>query len=253
MEDLDPPREQPGAAQSILHSLQAHNLHWDEEPVWQSKRSQAYDHTLAELHSRQLLFFCNCTRAMLGPQGSCNGRCELQQEDIQPPVSYRLKVKKDSVIRFTDRLQGPMKVHLGRELSDYTVRRKDGLYAYQLAVVVDDAAQGITHIVRGSDLLDSTARQIYLQQQLQAATPTYLHLPVIANEQGQKFSKQNHAPALDDSASCDNLRLALRFLRQAQPPEHAVSNDAILRFAAAHWSPSKLPAVMSIPASTLTQ
>ena len=132
------------------------------------------------------------------------------------------------------------------------MRRKDGLFAYQLAVVVDDAWQGITHIVRGSDLLDSTPRQIFLQQALACHTPRYTHIPVIADQNGQKFSKQNHAPALDDHDAPANLRAALIFLRQDAPPAALHTTASILAYASERWEPERIPPVMSITASGTT-
>ncbi len=148
-------------------------------------------------------------------------------------------------------LQGPQRTALGKSLADFVVRRKDGLDAYQLAVVVDDAAQGITHVVRGSDLLDSTPRQIFLQQRLAYATPCYAHLPVITTAQGQKFSKQNHSPALDNAQAVDNLRSALRFLQQADPPSTLTSVDPLLAFAIEHWVLQQVPGTTAIPAACI--
>ncbi|MEP5566743.1 MAG: tRNA glutamyl-Q(34) synthetase GluQRS [Halioglobus sp.] len=251
MEDLDPPREEPGAAQSILQSLQDHGLNWDEEVLWQSSRSTAYQDALQQLHQHHLLFRCDCTRAMLGPDGACNGRCQPNQDRVGSPHALRVAVAKDTTITFEDRLQGRQQEALGEHLPDFVLRRKDALFAYQLAVVVDDAFQGVTHIVRGSDLLESTGRQIYLQQQLGMPRPDYCHIPVITNEQGQKFSKQNHAPALQVSEARANLRQALAFLRQPSPPDSLVSCDAILKFSIEHWSPDALPACRGIAETTI--
>tara|TARA_B110000879_G_scaffold78544_1_gene109323 strand:- start:1098 stop:1556 length:459 start_codon:yes stop_codon:yes gene_type:complete len=148
-------------------------------------------------------------------------------------------------------LQGPEHTLLGQSLKDFVVKRKDKLYAYQLAVVVDDAEQGITHVVRGSDLLDSTPRQIFLQQRLDYPTPRYCHLPVITTPQGQKFSKQNHAPALDNSMAHSNLLCALRFLHQSEPPAALASVEQLLAYAIEHWSLEQIPAVSSIPAASI--
>ena len=136
-------------------------------------------------------------------------------------------------------------------MQDFIVRRKDRLHAYQLAVVVDDAEQGITHVVRGSDLLDSTARQIFLQQVLSQSTPLYFHLPVITTGQGQKFSKQNLAPALDNEKSVYNLRCALRFLQQHEPPSEIKSVDLLLAQAVEQWSPARVPVAMTIGAESI--
>tara|TARA_R110002110_G_scaffold362241_1_gene571973 strand:+ start:28926 stop:29825 length:900 start_codon:yes stop_codon:yes gene_type:complete len=249
VEDLDPPREEPEATQKILHSLQHHGLFWDETPVYQSQRYAAYQSALQQLNTEGQLFKCDCTRALLGPNGACNGRCKPRQADIVEPVALRVSVPAQCVIEFDDRLQGHQHAGLGEQLPDFVVRRKDALFAYQLAVVVDDAAQHITHIVRGSDLLDSTPRQIFLQQALDYPTPQYCHIPVITGADGQKLSKQNHAPALDDSRPCDNLRDALAFLQQPSPPPALNNVQKILAFAMQHWSLRQVPAKTGIAAS----
>ena len=251
MEDLDPPREEPGAAHSILQSLVDHGLQWDEDVLWQSSRNAAYQNALQQLDKHQLLFCCDCTRAMLGPGGACNGRCQPRQDQIGSPHALRVNVAKGTTIAFQDRLQGHQLEALGKDLPDFVLRRKDELFAYQLAVVVDDAFQGVTHIVRGSDLLESTARQIYLQQQLHMPTPDYCHVPVITNEQGQKFSKQNHAPALKASEALKNLRQALAFMRQPSPPASLVTCEDILKFSTPNWSSESLPPCLGIVATTI--
>jgi glutamyl-Q tRNA(Asp) synthetase len=247
MEDLDPPREEPGAARRILHSLQSHGLRWDEDVMWQGKRKAAYAAALAELGAAGHLFFCDCTRAMLAPTGACRGRCQGRQAQVATPRAVRVAVPSHCLIHFTDQLQGLVNCHLGEELPDFAVKRKDGLDAYQLAVVVDDDAQGISHVVRGSDLLDSTGRQIFLQQRLGYRVPHYCHLPVITNSEGQKFSKQNHAPALDDQAATANLRTALRFLQQSTPPLELATVEQILAFASYHWALQRVPACLTVP------
>ncbi|KZX56969.1 tRNA glutamyl-Q synthetase [Halioglobus sp. HI00S01] len=251
MEDLDPPREQPGAADSILRSLEAHGLTWDESVLWQSQRHEAYTAALAELERKQLLFSCDCTRATLGPGGACRGRCLPRQEQLKPPCARRVRVPESTVIQFQDAYQGPQQDALGSALPDFTLQRKDTLYAYQLAVVVDDGFQAISHIVRGSDLLDSTPRQYYLQRCLDLPHPAYGHLPVITNELGQKYSKQNHAPALDGDRAAHNLRQALAFLHQSVPPADAGSPQEILDYACQHWQPGAIPGVMGLPAAQL--
>ena len=251
MEDLDPPREETGAARRILHSLQCHGLRWDEQVMWQSRRHDAYARALASLAAADQLFYCECPRASLGSNGVCQGGCRLRQGALASPSATRVIVPPACQITFTDQLQGAQHVDLGAEMPDFVVKRKDGLNAYQLAVVVDDAAQAITHVVRGSDLLDSTPRQIFLQQLMSWPTPKYCHLPVITNERGQKFSKQNHAPALDDEQAPDNLRSALRFLQQNAPPAELADTDAILAFAIAHWLPQSIPPTLGVPASSL--
>ncbi len=249
MEDLDPPREETGAARRILSSLVNHGLHWDGDALFQSRRDGAYAAALGELAAGGRLFSCDCTRALLGPDGACRGHCRTRQGQLSEPAATRIAVPPECHIRFTDRIQGIVDTALGADVPDFVVRRKDGLDAYQLAVVVDDAWQGITHIVRGSDLLDSTARQIFLQQVLGYPTPQYSHLPVITDGAGQKFSKQNHAPALDDHNAPANLRTALRFLRQSEPPVALGTAGKILAFASQHWAPGKIPPALSITAT----
>ncbi|MEM1113763.1 MAG: tRNA glutamyl-Q(34) synthetase GluQRS [Pseudomonadota bacterium] len=239
MEDLDPPREEPGAARKILDSLIAHGLTWDGDVLWQSQRHAAYQEALKALAGSHKTFACTCTRAQIGPDGYCGGGCNgLAPTGI--PFATRVRVPVNTVVRFEDKLQGQHTERLGTTLKDFVLLRKDGLFAYQLAVVVDDAHQGITHVVRGSDLLDSTARQIFLQQQLGLATPAYSHIPVLLNDEGQKLSKQNQAPALDDSRAPSNLRVALGFLNQRKPPE-TDSVSTILAHAITHWDAGALP------------
>jgi glutamyl-Q tRNA(Asp) synthetase len=248
MEDLDPPREQPGAADAILHSLEQHGLHWDDEVLWQGSRAAAYDQALTSLRRAGHLFHCDCTRQTLGPEGCCGGRCRPRQAEVKPPVATRVAVAEATTVDFDDLWQGQQHCELGQSVSDFTVLRKDGLYAYQLAVVVDDADQGINHVIRGSDLLDSTARQIYLQQILGYSTPVYGHFPVLLNEHGQKLSKQNRAPAIDNNQARDNLRQALHFLRQPVPPASLATAAEVLAFATANWSRQKIPAGMGLAA-----
>lgn len=245
MEDLDPPREQAGAAYAILYSLEAHALQWDESVMWQSQRHGAYRDALDLLRADGHLFHCDCTRAMLGAGGACNGRCQGRQSDIAGPAATRVMVDPAASISFDDAYQGPQQCALGADLADFTLLRKDGLFAYQLAVVVDDAAQAITHVHRGSDLLDSTARQRYLQQLLGYALPEYGHFPVITRD-GQKFSKQNHAPALHDTQAADNLRAALRFLRQPATTEEAPTD--LLAQAISQWQPARVPRQLAVAA-----
>jgi glutamyl-Q tRNA(Asp) synthetase len=251
MEDLDPPREEAGAAERILHSLDAHNLQPDEPVLFQSRRLHDYDKALQRLNESGLLFQCDCSRAQMGAEGICRGDCRSQARDVTSTqdnaCAERVAVRPGTVIHFDDRLLGTQTSHLEQALADFVVKRKDGLHAYQLAVVVDDAYQEITHIVRGSDLLDSTPRQIYLQQLLGYDTPHYCHVPVLINNEGKKLSKQNHAPAIDDKVSAANLRRALVYLRQPEPPPSAVSNSEILAHAIEQWSIQTLPTTLDIP------
>lgn len=251
MDDLDPPREEPGAADTILRSLEAHGLHWDEAVMYQSQRNSAYQAALEMLNAKGLLFYCECSRAMQGPEGVCCGNCSYRQEWVGEPRAIRLRVPAETVVHFHDLVQGDQTAMLGETNPDFIVRRKDGLNAYQLAVVIDDAAQGITHVVRGSDLLDTTPKQVFLQQTSGHSTPAYAHLPVITTLAGQKFSKQNHAPPLNSDKASRNLRQALAFLQQPPPPKAIVTVPEIIAFAVEAWSLAAVPKCLAIPASTL--
>ena len=241
MEDLDPPREQAGAADEILYSLEQHGLFWDESVMWQSSRQEAYEQALMALKQAGHLFQCDCTRQMMGAEGNCGGRCQPRQAELIAPVATRLAVNATATIDFADLWQGQQHCELDKVVSDFTLLRKDSLYAYQLAVVVDDADQAITHVIRGCDLLASTARQIYLQRLLGYSIPVYGHFPVLLNDQGQKLSKQNKAPAIDNNYATDNLRQALQFLRQPAPPTALMTAAEILTFATANWGSQLLP------------
>ncbi|MFA7386155.1 MAG: tRNA glutamyl-Q(34) synthetase GluQRS [Thiohalobacteraceae bacterium] len=248
MEDLDKPREQPGAADAILRTLDRFGLHWDGPVLYQSQRADAYAAALERLRATGQSFPCGCTRreiadsALPGPLGPLYpGTCRGGIPPGQAARAERLRVNAQ-VIRFQDRLQPPVHQNLASEVGDFVVSRADGVVAYQLAVVVDDAEQGITDVVRGSDLLLSTPRQIYLQTLLGFATPGYLHLPVAVNGAGEKLSKQTYAMAVDDLPVPDVAREALTFLGQAPPDSsHAADLAAYWTAAAAAWDPHRIP------------
>ena len=251
MEDLDPPREEAGAADRILTSLERHGLIGDDAVLFQRHRADAYHAALQQLEGAGHLFSCACTRAALGPSGACNGTCRQHRPDNGTLCATRVRVPPKTCIEFTDTLQGVQSEALGAETPDFILQRKDTLIAYQLAVVVDDAFQGITHVVRGSDLMASTPRQIFLQQRLGLSRPAYTHVPVITTPQGQKFSKQNKSSPLDDDRAGCNLRLALRFLGQPSPPARLRHPIDLLAHAAQAWTRNAIPAVLSIPAATV--
>ena len=225
IEDLDPPREQPGAADDILRTLECYGFEWD-GPVWyQSMRHAAYEEALATLLRSGALYACGCTRKEIadsstrGIEGPAYpGTC---RSGLGPGRSPRaLRVRTDgALIEFVDRLQGTQRSRMETDIGDFVVKRADGLFAYQLAVVVDDAAQGITEVVRGADLLHSTARQIHLQRLLGLPTPAYAHLPIVLNAAGEKLSKQTLAPALPCAEPVPVLWQALRFLGMDPPPQ----------------------------------
>lgn len=236
IEDLDPPREDPTASQLIPEQLLAHGLKWDGPIQYQSHHSQAYEAALQKLRDKQKLFPCQCTRKQLAEhnglhQGICGSR-----EDA--PHAWRLKVPAEEW-GFHDDVYGEYSQQLQQDVGDQVLKRKDGLYAYQLAVVVDDFESGITHVVRGVDLLDNTPRQLYLQHCLNYPHPNYLHLPLVTNDQGQKLSKQNQAQAIDLNTPKDNLLAALTFLQQPLP-DTDLDMAQLLQWAADHWDPDTI-------------
>jgi glutamyl-Q tRNA(Asp) synthetase len=194
IEDLDTPRTVPGAADDILRTLERFGLEWDGPVLYQSTRIDAYEAALDQLRRRDLAFPCTCSRKDIGERYP--GTCRTGPRGSRDALSWRFRVSGETV-EFEDRRLGPQRQNVEEYVGDFVLKRADGLFAYQLAVVVDDAAQGITDIVRGEDLLDSTARQIQLQRSLGYPQPRYLHLPVVNNELGQKLSKQTGAAALD--------------------------------------------------------
>ena len=244
IEDVDRPRTVAGAEEAILRSLEVHGLYWDGAVVRQSERTEAYEAALETLRLRGHVYPCSCTRRELreasapGPGHSpvYPGICRQGPRRRRPVHAWRVRVG-PGVIAFRDGRCGEVVQDLEREVGDFIVRRADGWFAYQLAVVVDDAWQGITQVVRGEDLLDNTPRQIHLQSLLDLPRPDYRHLPVVRNHRGEKLSKQTRAPALDDGRPRANLREALRFLGLA-PPEGLGGVDEILAWAIAAWSSS---------------
>lgn len=248
MEDLDPPREVSGAADDILRTLEAFGLYWDREVMYQSRRHGAYQQTLQRLEHAQLVYPCGCSRkdirentARSGSGDVYPGTCRDGLPQGREARSLRLRVP-DLNVRFGDRLQGDIEEWLPEKSGDFIIRRADGLFAYQLAVVVDDAEQGITDVVRGADLLDSTCRQIFLQQSLGVARPRYLHLPVAVNEHGEKLSKQTKAPAVSPRQAVAALTAALRFLGQSVPDGLESSQQAdFWSWAVPNWQSGRIP------------
>jgi len=223
MEDLDPPREVPGAADAILHTLEAFGLAWDGPVLYQSTRQAAYGAALEQLRAAGLAYDCGCTRREVAQAGRPGldgpvypGTCRNGLPPGKSPRAVRVR-SEGAAIEFKDRQQGPIRQDVAREVGDFVIRRADGHYAYQLAVVVDDAFQGVTHVVRGADLLDSTPRQILLQRRLGLPTPAYLHHKLVLTPDGEKLSKQTHAPAVDDTNPIPALMSALEFLGERVP------------------------------------
>ena len=251
MEDLDTPRCVPGTADDILHALEAFGLYWDETVLYQSQRTAAYADALHELQKSGMAYPCACSRkeiadsALHGIEGQIYpGTCRNGIAAGKHARAWRVSTDAKA-IEFEDELQGLNTQHLESEIGDFVIKRADGLFAYQLAVVVDDAFQGITHIVRGADLLASTLRQIYLQRLLGLPTPRYMHLPIAVNAQGEKLSKQTLAPPVCTAKPAASLLRALIFLRQ-EPPVELTDYDlnSVLNWAITHWDTSKLNGIM---------
>lgn len=244
IEDIDPPREMPGAADQILFTLEAFGLTWDGPVVYQSQRHEAYQHALDQLRAQGRAYPCYCTRKQRQGQSIYLGHCRHQP----PPhthlaPAWRFALEENSLLCWEDQLQGHQAFNF-LEIGDPIIRRRDGYWAYQLAVVVDDLEAGMTHLVRGYDLLDSTPWQLALYQALapEQKPPTYLHLPLIINAQGQKLSKQNHAPAICASRASAHLIQALEYLNQPILAEWAsLSVEALLSLAVQHWDRTRLP------------
>ncbi|MCX7150758.1 MAG: tRNA glutamyl-Q(34) synthetase GluQRS [Rhodocyclales bacterium] len=254
MEDVDAPRCSTAAAGKILRVLEACGLEWDGEVVWQSQRTQAYAVALERLKAAGRVFPCACTRKELADSGIAPdgatiypGTCRQGLPAGRPARAWRVAVG-NTRVSFDDAVQGRIISDLASEAGDFIVLRADGLFAYQLAVVVDDAETGITHVVRGADLLASTPRQIFLQQCLGVPTPVYAHLPVAVNAAGEKLSKQTRAPPVECSRPGPELFAALEFLGQQPPLElSGVGVAELWTWAKANWQLARVPRGPALP------
>ncbi len=259
MEDLDRPREVPGAGDHILRTLDAFGLHWDGAVLYQSRRRDAYAEALACLDRAGLTYPCGCTRREIalagraGPEGPVYpGTCRNGLPSRREPCSIRLRV--DTAVRgFSDGIQGPQRQDLATDVGDFVLRRADGIHAYQLAVVVDDGEQGITDVVRGADLLLSTPRQILLQQHLGLPQPAYAHLPLALDSSGRKLSKSLAALPVQTADPVPALLHAWRFLGQREPPEPPEGARAFWDWALARWDPDRVPGTVAMTAPTCGQ
>jgi glutamyl-Q tRNA(Asp) synthetase len=248
MEDLDRPRCDRAAADTILRQLEAYGLGWDGAVLTQSQRNDAYAAALHALRSEGAVFPCTCTRSQLAhvPRNAEGeiiypGTCRLHSLPRMAVHAWRVRVENVN-IHFDDRIHGALQQDLATEVGDFVVRRADGLFAYQLAVVVDDAFQGVTHIVRGADLLWNTPRQIYLQRLLGLPTPAYAHVPLVTNAAGQKLSKQTLAPALPERGRRAVLAQALAALGHPPPADLVGAGpDELLAWAVAQWRIESVP------------
>lgn len=248
MEDLDPPRESQEAVTAILHALEALGLHWDGPVLFQSQRHAAYEEALQVLQEKALVFGCDCSRQQLVRHGGIyTGHCRGRRLAWSHEIALRCRVAPET-ISFDDALQGHFQQQLAADVGDFVVRRRDGLYAYQLAVVVDDAFQGITDVVRGIDLLDSTPRQIWLQRQLGFVSPRYAHVPIIVNQEGQKLSKQHCATPANVNSPGATLVQALHYLQMTPDPALAdAAPEVILAWACNVWNIDKLKGIRQVP------
>jgi glutamyl-Q tRNA(Asp) synthetase len=280
MEDLDGPRCVPGAAADILSTLECFGLQWDGGILYQSQRTEAYAEALHRLREMGAAYPCACTRREIADSalhgvdgliypGTCRNGIpaghelpghelpghELPRQGAARTYAWRVRTDRamqagaePGVVAFDDEVQGRFAQHLEREIGDFVVRRADGLYAYQLAVVVDDAFQGVTHVVRGADLLASTPRQIYLQRLLGLPTPHYMHVPVAVDERGEKLSKQTLAAPVERARPQETLWRVLSFLRQSPPAELRAERVAsMLNWAVANWDSANLRGLRSLP------
>lgn len=247
MDDIDRDREVPGAADDILRTLEAFGLTWDGPVLYQSRRLDAYQAALEQLRESGRVFDCGCTRreAQTGPTGIEGpvypGTCRDGLPPGRAPRSVRFRTTEGD-LAFKDGIQGAIAQNPAADVGDFVVRRADGQFAYQLAVVVDDAAQGVTEVVRGADLLTSTPRQILLQQALRLPVPVYWHVPLITHADGRKFSKSEGAAALDPLRPVPGLLAALDRLGQSPPADLAAENvDTVLAWATANWQVDSVP------------
>lgn len=250
MEDVDAPRTVPGAATQILHGLEDFGFEWDGEILWQSQRLDAYAVTLEQLKAEGWAYGCTCSRREIGDSATLTaidgglvypGTCRNGLPPNSVARAWRLRTSNEEIV-LEDRLQGRIAQKLESEVGDFVLLRADGQYAYQLAVVVDDAMQGITHVVRGADLLASTPRQHWLQRCLGLSPLSYAHLPVVCNASGEKLSKQTLAPPLQCAEAASELVKALRFLGQKIPIEIGeASLSEVWQWAFTHWRFEDVP------------
>ncbi|ULR30119.1 tRNA glutamyl-Q(34) synthetase GluQRS [Dickeya fangzhongdai] len=252
IEDIDPPREVPGAAARILRQLEQYGLLWDGDVLYQSRRHDLYRAVLADLQRQGKCYYCTCTRQRIQQIGGhYDGHC---RDRGLPSNQAALRLRQSQpVLSFHDRLRGQIDADPMLAREDFIIHRRDGLFAYNLAVVVDDHDQGVTEIVRGADLIEPTVRQLSLYHQLDYPAPAYVHLPLALNCDGNKLSKQNHAPALPDGDPRAVLAQALAFLRQPLPAHwRDLDRDALLAWAVAHWSLATVPVEAALTSPEIT-
>jgi glutamyl-Q tRNA(Asp) synthetase len=252
MEDLDTPRVVPGCADRILRTLESFGLTWDGAVTYQSRNTEAYAAALADLRNKGRTFECSCSRRLRvadeqGYPGTCRAR-QLSTGAGRPPTATRFRIEEHQTVRFDDRFQGEC-VFPMRTLGDVVIRRRDGHFAYQLAVVVDDAAQNINHVVRGADLLASTPWQMSLQDALGFEQPRYAHLPLVVEPDGAKLAKSRRSVPLIGAQAAPLLITALKLLGQAVPSGLELETpSAICEWGCGHWNPRAFHGIRAVPA-----
>ena len=259
IEDVDTGRVVAGAGEQILRDLETFGFEWDAAVSYQSDQFEQYQHYLDKLLEQGDCYACECSRRSLRQQGVASGPlgqiypglCRVKQLPV-PEHSLRLNTEHAQSVSFVDRVYGEMALNLPLSVGDFVLKRRDNIFAYHLAVVVDDELQGITQVVRGADLLENTCLHLYLQQRLSFATPEYMHIPLVNNAQGVKLSKQTGASALDHEHASALLVAALNHLGQApqQELEHNKPRE-ILQWAVANWNPASIPVQQAAVAESL--
>jgi glutamyl-Q tRNA(Asp) synthetase len=247
IEDLDRPREIAGSADGILRTLEHFGFEWDGAVTRQYDRAERYEEALLALHAQQRTFACACSRAQLEDELRYPGTCRTRQLPADTPTAARLRVEAGQV-QFTDLIQGTYRQNVAEAVGDFILKRRDQIYAYVLAVTVDDAAQGVTHIVRGADLLDNTPRQIYLQRQLGLAEPRYAHVPVLTEADGGKLAKSRRSVRLTADSPLPQLWSVFSLLGLAPPASLAAAtiSDA-WRWAITQWDLKQVPRRLDLP------
>lgn len=246
IEDLDRPREAAGSAERILRTLQAFGMEWDGEAVRQRDRTELYAAALESLRARHLTFECSCSRSQLEDESRYPGTCRIHPPALGAPTATRLSVDRGSIV-FSDRIQGTYRQDVAAAVGDVIIKRRDQVFAYLMAVVVDDAEQGVTHVVRGADLLDNTPRQIYLQERLGLPRPAYAHVPVLTEPDDGKLAKSRRSASVDSAAALPQLLSAFSMLGLRCPPALARATLAeAWEWAIGNWHIGRVPKRLNV-------
>jgi glutamyl-Q tRNA(Asp) synthetase len=245
IEDIDPPREVPGATKKIIDTVLNYGFEFEPNILYQHSRYKAYQTAIEKLEALGVIYYCSCSRTQLKNTNNNNHSCRNQIRKPSEPYNIKIKVP-DTYIEFNDTIQGKYKKNLAQDCGDFVIKRKDQLYSYQLAVVVDDYFQGINHIVRGIDLIDSTPWQIYLNHLLNYPPINYAHIPILVNEQHQKLSKQTHAQEIDCQDPLSTLMQAYGFLNRGAFKTKPKTLKQFWQQAIEHWNINKITKTDSI-------